>query len=181
MRTNKTLLLLIALTISLSSFSQFSMGLETMSMRHPSTQIGKFGVGGSFRYEAQIQNKWNWTSAVGYLSFHDRFQDESVSSQIISLSGGIKYYFSQTRKGLYAASDLGFNYISSVASLGPPFSYPITFKHVSVPYYTCAGVGYKFTRLDLTAKYNVMGGYYAPFSSPVFYLSLRAAYVFGRQ
>lgn len=111
----KTPLLLFGLIISVSSFSQFSAGIETgLSMGNVnSPEIGNFANGASLRYDMPFQKKLNLTFAIGYLSFSDKLQDGfPTGNKIIPVLGGVKYYFLERNKGFYAGFDLGPNFPS---------------------------------------------------------------------
>lgn len=153
MRNKKTFILLFGLGISISSFAQFSAGLETGLAATNSPDIGSFGVGGSIRYEAPIQNKLSWACGLGYSSFLERIQDGyPTGNKIISISNGVKYYFLESANGLYAAVDLGLDITSSKRGILSP------------------GIGYRTSKWDFTGRYNAI--------SEANYFSLRAAYVF---
>lgn len=151
MRSVKTLFLLVGLAISVSSFAQFSAGLEIASAMSNSSSIGTAGIGGSIRYEAPIKNKLSWTCSAGYLSFSNQGDIRfPTGNSIIAISNGVKYYLYEPGKGLYAAADIG---LSGHRSIFSP------------------GMGYRINRWDLTGRYNAI--------QDANYISLRVAYVFG--
>lgn len=142
--------LLFCLAICTSAFSQFSAGIETTFSNGYSSLIGARGIGGSIRYEATIKNNFRWTCSIGYVSFFDLGNLEFLTGRsIATLSNGLKYYFSETDKGLYAAADIGMARGRSIFS---------------------PGIGYRVNQWDITTRYNAI--------EDANYLSLRVAYVF---
>lgn len=162
MRTKNTSLLFFGLIISVSSFSQFSAGFETgVSMGNVNSPfIGYFANGASVRFDMPLQNKLDLTCSIGYLSFSDKVQDGfPTGNSIVPVMGGVKYYFSEASKGLYAGFDLGMNF----------FSHSYTSKTDAQVGFS-PGVGYRTTRWDLAGRCNAI--------SHASYFSLRVAYVF---
>ena len=107
----KTLIIIAVLSVgySLSSktYAQFSLGAELGLPMGNFSDIANAGFGASVRYEASINGKLNWTGAIGYLSFSGKnFTSGNVTipfgnSTIVPLTGGIKYYLSETRATLH--------------------------------------------------------------------------------
>ena len=75
--------------------------------------FNRIGLGLSGRFQAPIQDKLNWTAAIGFVSFTSKefnfgnstFKYNSIT--LIPVIGGIQYYFKQTNNGLYASGELG--------------------------------------------------------------------------
>jgi len=158
MKINKALLLFLGLAISTISFSQFSVGLETCLSTSSYSDIQRFGTGASLRYERSFQEKLSLTFAVGFLSFTGQIRDGfPTGNKVVPISGGAKYYFYESGKGLYAVADLGLSFVS----------YAGTQKDTRLAF--SPGIGYRNNRWDFTGRLNVV--------SQASYYSLRAGYI----
>jgi hypothetical protein len=160
--SKKILTLILSIAITTSSFSQISAGVEI------SPSVKTLGFGGSLRYDRPLQGKLSLTGSIAYLSFHNfAYVNFAASHSLVSFSAGVKYYFLESRKGLYAAADLSTNYISGNSA----FYDFLRLRDSQIGF--SPGIGYRTNRWDFTGRFNVV--YDAD------YLSLRAAYVFGRK
>jgi hypothetical protein len=158
MRPNKTLPVFLGLTISISSFSQFSAGIEAGMSTSSYSDIERLGTGASLRYERPFQEKLSLTCAVGFLSFTEKVRDGfPTGNKIVPISGGVKYYFSESGKRFYAAADLGLSFISYAGTKDTRLGFS-------------PGIGYRTNRWDFTGRLNAM--------SQANYYGLRVAYVF---
>lgn len=143
------------------AFSQFSAGVDlALPNGDWSTYLGT-GIGLSGRYEAQIQDKFNWTASAGFLSFSGK-SGYSGTFTIIPITGGVKYYFQEENAGFYVAADLGI-YFRSASAGGVSTSD----NKIGI----APGVGYRVSTWDFAFRLNSV--------SDSNYLGLRAAYVFG--
>ncbi len=159
--------------------AQFSGGLEMGLPMSTFSEVAKVGVGASARFDTAIKNKISWTGSAGYLSFGGK--DFTVgantgnygSISFIPISGGIKFYFSEDGTGVYAAADLGVNFISySVLNpnSGGGGGYTIgsaTATRIGLS----PGIGYRVGSWDFAGRFNIVTDFT--------YLGLRAAYVFA--
>ena len=124
-----------------------------MARHTGASDIGRVGLGGSIRYEAQIQNNLSWTCGLMYSSYFDRIQDGyPTGNKINSIANGLKYYFKEPCTGYYAAVDIGMTLGSGNRGSFSP------------------GLGYRTDRWDFTGRLNVI--------SDANNITLRAAYVF---
>ncbi len=165
---NSALALVVTLLAATSGFSQFSAGLEIGLPIGSFSDGSNVGFGGSVRYDGAIQDKLNWTATGGFLSFgvKDLGYGSSGSTTMIPIMGGVKYYFTETNKGLYAGADLGLVFASLSVSTG--FG---NFSTSETKFGFTPGIGYRMGQFDFAARFNLV--------SDLNYMGIRAAYVFG--
>lgn len=167
----KILLTIAAITcISLASFSQgrFSVGAElALPLGDFGDAVG-MGIGGTVRYEAPINDNINWTVTAGFISFMKKeiVTDYDGSATAIPIQGGIKYYFTESFNGFYAAGELGVHLFSAKVE-GPGLNESADETEFSF----APGVGYHLGNLDLGARYQIAGD--------GDYFGFRIAYVLG--
>lgn len=77
---------------------------------------------------------------------------------MVPITGGVKYYFTESNAGFYGAADLGIWFAASSGSSGSEFGFS-------------PGVGYRVNSFDIAMKYNAVGN--------VSNLGFRFAYVLG--
>ena len=179
----KTLIIFAVLSVgySLSSktYAQFSLGAELGLPMGNFSDIANAGFGASVRYEASINDKLNWTGAIGYLSFSGKiFTSGNVTipfgnSTIVPLTGGIKYYFSEASTGFYGSADLNLNFVSYYTySLNSGNGGGYNTTSVSESKFGLApGLGYRAGNWDFSGKFNIISNFN--------YFGLRVAYIFG--
>jgi len=174
MRTNfhKSLPTVLFVFAVAPAFSQFTGGLDlAISTGNWSNSWGP-GFGVSARYEAPIHHKLNWTASVGFLSFSGKTTSTIIghapgngqpvyssisfpSETVVPITGGVKYYFQKSNKGLYCSLDIGLfignNGVGTKFGLSP-------------------ALGYRLEKFDFTIRFNAI--------SDLNYGGLRAAYIF---
>src|SRR5579859_5915206 len=164
----------LSLLVVAKASAQFSAGAELGLPMGNFSDVSNTGLGVSLRYEANIQDKLNWTASIGYLSFGGKpYLGGSFGNvSAIPLAGGIKYYLNKAGDGLYLAGDLGINFISySVAFPNQGSGNGVTFASANTTRVGLSpGVGYRIKNWDFTGRFNLV--------SDFTYLGLRAAYVF---
>lgn len=158
----KTWAFLSGLTFSIGAFSQISTGLEMGVALKNSPAVWSMGIGSSVRYDLQVQNKLTLTCAIGYLSFADQNFRFRTRNSIFSVSGGIKYYFSDAGKKFYLATDLGLSAVNYT-------TYPDLARVNDDFFGLSPGIGYRASQWDFSGRYNLI-----PYANC---LSLRAAYI----
>ena len=161
------------------TYAQFSAGVELGLPMGNFSDIANAGFGASIRYESSINDKLNWTGAIGYLSFSGKnFTSGNVTipfgnSSIVPLTGGIKYYFSEANNGFYGSADLNLNFVSY-------YTYTLNsgngggYNTISVSeskFGLAPGIGYRTGNWDFSGKFNII--------SNLNYFGLRVAYIFG--
>lgn len=176
MKQKKHLLSVLAFVfLSMSSFAQFSAGLDAGLPMGSFGDIANTGFGLSVRYEAPIKDKLNWTGSVGFLSFGGKnfLGGAFGATSIIPVVGGIKYYFNDVNGGFYGAADIGFNFISySVAFPNSGNGQGVTFGTASTTNFGIApGIGFRKGSWDFSGRFNMVSDFN--------WLGLRAAYIFG--
>lgn len=147
-------------------FAQVSLGPEI------ALPIGDFstgyntGFGGTLRYDKTIDENLSWTVSAGYLSFGYKANPAgySITTSIIPVNGGVKYYFEGSNTGFYGAADLGFFFVNTSAS-GTTSSSASETKFGLAP-----GIGYRLQKFDIAGRYNIV--------SNANFFNIRIAYVF---
>jgi hypothetical protein len=162
------LAIVVTLMAASSAFCQFSAGVELGLPIGSFSDGSNVGFGGSIRYDGAIQDKLNWTATGGFLSFgiKDLGVGATGSTTMIPIMGGVKYYFTETNKGMYAGADLGLVFASVSVNTGFGSGSVSETKFGFTP-----GIGYRAGAFDIAARFNLV--------SDLNYLGIRAAYVFG--
>ncbi|TXI71621.1 MAG: porin family protein [Cyclobacteriaceae bacterium] len=169
----KVVLTMFVACCAVASFAQgrFSVGPEVaLPMGDFADAVG-LGIGGTVRYEAPISGNLNWTATAGFLSFMKEtaetpFGDVETSATAIPIQGGIKYYFTESFNGFYAAGELGVHLYKVKAELAGESDDASETEFSFAP-----GVGYHLGSIDIAARYQIAGD--------GDYLGFRIAYVFG--
>ncbi len=147
------------------ALAQFSIGAElAMPMSTPFSDFAGIGIGGSAAYDGAINDNLSWSGRVGYITFAGK-SGNTYSTNIIPITAGIKYYFTESNAGFYGAGDLGM-FMGSSSAPGSTSESKFGFAF---------GAGYRLTSIDISLKYNIIS--YAGFDANN--LGLRIAYVFG--
>lgn len=147
------------------ALAQFSLGAElAMPMGSPFSDAVGIGFGGSVAYDGAINDNLSWSGRVGYISFAGK-SGNPYNTNIIPITAGIKYYFTESNAGFYGAGDLGM-FLGSSSAPGSTSESKFGFAF---------GVGYRLTNIDIGLKYNIIS--YSGFDANN--LGLRVAYVFG--
>lgn len=160
--------------ISVASLAQgrFSIGADLALPLGDFADAVGFGIGGTARYEAPINDNISWMATAGFISFMKKEQDlgsfgtVDVSSTAIPIQGGIKYYFTESFNGFYAAGELGVHMVSVKVEGGGESESESETEFSFAP-----GVGYHLGALDLGARYQMAGD--------ADYFGFRIAYVLG--
>jgi len=165
--------LLVGMFFSTKTFGQFSGGLELGLPLGTFSDFANPGVGLTARYEGSIMDKINWTAATGFIYFSGKsiYGGSYGNSLIIPFLAGGKYYVFENNKGLYGSAELGFNFITygTVSTVsGTSFGTASTTRLSFAP-----GAGYRLGQFDFSGKLSLQ--------SDFSYLSLRAAYIFGKK
>lgn len=147
------------------AFAQFSIGLDLGLPMGTFGDSNGLGFGGSVRYDGAINDNLSWAAGIGYISFTGK--DYSIpgfgtitgsSFALVPVTGGIKYYFTESNAGFYGAADIGIWFAATSGSSGSEFGFS-------------PGVGYRTGNFDIAAKYNAVGN--------VSNLGFRIGYVLG--
>ncbi|HTH55494.1 MAG TPA: hypothetical protein VL728_05570 [Cyclobacteriaceae bacterium] len=149
MKAENSWLILSGLAISISSFSQVSTGLETGIAMKNSPPAWSIGIGSSVRYDLIVQNRLNLTCAISYLSFADQNFRFRTRNSIFSVSGGVKYYFSDPGRKFYAAADLGLSTVNYT-------TYPDLARVNDDFFGISPGIGYRTSQWDFTGRDDTM-------------------------
>lgn len=147
------------------ALAQFSVGLELGLPMGTFGDTNGLGFGGSVRYDGAINDNLSWAAGIGYVSFTGKdftpvpgFTVTGSSFALIPVTGGIKYYFTESNAGFYGAADIGIWFAATSGSSGSEFG-------------ISPGVGYRTGKFDIAAKYNAVGN--------VSNLGFRIGYVLG--
>lgn len=142
------------------AFAQFSIGLDLGLPMGTFGDSHGIGFGGTVRYDGAINDNLSWSAGAGYVSFSGKdISGFTVPSfAMIPITGGVKYYFTESNAGFYGAADLGIWFAASSGSSGSEFGFS-------------PGVGYRLEKFDIAARYNAVGN--------VSNLGFRFAYVLG--
>jgi hypothetical protein len=164
MKTNLSKFLFSALFILGVSpaFSQLSVGANIGIPTGDWSNYWGLGWGIDGRYEAPIQTKLNWTASIGYFSFGGKsyLGTSFPSISAVPLVGGIKYYFQESNKGVYAGADIGLYFMS--ASFGGSTGSTTRFGFAPA-------LGYRIQQFDFSFRYNAVSDFN--------FVGLRAAYI----
>lgn len=142
------------------AMAQFSIGLDLGLPMGTFGDSHGLGFGGTVRYDGAINDNLSWSAGAGYVSFSGKdISGFTVPSfAMVPITGGVKYYFTESNAGFYGAADLGIWFAASSGSSGSEFGFS-------------PGVGYRVNSFDIAMKYNAVGN--------VSNLGFRFAYVLG--
>jgi hypothetical protein len=168
--------LIVATLVTASCFSAFSQGRFSFGPEI-GVPLGNFsnftsvGIGAFGRYEAPIQSvpKLNWTAQLSLIDFFGKNIDGvKVSTFMLPVMGGIKYYANERFNGFYGSVDLGFVYVSEHSKVDLGNGQTISPSNSTSRIALAPGAGYEMGEWDFGVRFNLMGDFS--------YLNLRAAY-----
>lgn len=149
-----------------ASFAQgrFSVGPELAIPQGDWADVYAFGIGASVRYESPITDNLSWMGTVGTTSFllKSEFSDADISTLLIPINAGLKYYFTESFTGFYGGIEAGIN-IAMVSFDGESES--------ESRFGFAPQLGYHLGAVDIAARYQII--------EDANYIGLRVAYVFG--
>jgi hypothetical protein len=166
-----TLSMITCFTVASMAQGRFSIGAEAALPMGDFGDVVGFGIGGTVRYEAPINDNLSWMGTVGFISFSEKDIDISgftvaTSATMIPIQGGIKYYFTESFNGFYAAGELGMHSVKVKAEADGISS------DASDGFFSFApSVGYHLGTIDISARYQLV--------EDADYLGFRIAYVLG--
>jgi hypothetical protein len=174
MKNYLSVILLFLCSVVAFSQGRTSLGIEAGFPTGSGSDGVSTGIGGSLRYEGVATKNLTWLASAGYLYFSAKSVPGltvSGSLSLIPIEAGVKYYPSETFNGFYFGADIGVvvgtaNISATIPGLGTFSTSQSQNKFNFAP-----GIGYHFSAIDLTARYNVI--------SDGSYFSVRAAIVFG--
>ena len=140
----------------LAQHNQLSLGVD---LALPQGDFGKeytLGVGPTVGFELPVGDHLGITVQAGYgfLMLKDDAKDVLESASLIPAQAGLKYYFMESQKGLYAHGQLG---IHSFTEKFKPLPAPFTREEeteTSTNFSWGIGVGYQLEKLDLGVRFN---------------------------
>lgn len=145
------------------AFAQFSIGAElALPMGSPFSDNSNMGFGGSVNYQGAINDNLSWTGYAGYISFTGKGVASALSSSMIPVMAGVKYYFTESGAGFYGEVDLGMFFLSTSGG---------GFSQSESKFGFTPAIGYRVGSFDIGARYNIV-----PDANN---LGFRVAYVFG--
>ena len=161
-------LALVLLFTASSALAQFSLGFD---FQLPMGSFGDgfyTGFGGSARYDKGINDNLSWTAGIGYASYGSKasIPGASLSASIVPITGGIKYYFTESNKGFYGGADLGVYIVTASVSVS---GFSVSSSDSKFGF--SPGVGYRVGSFDISGRYNII----SDFNN----IGFRVAYIFG--
>ena len=132
------------------AFAQFSIGLDLGLPMGTFGDAHGIGFGGMVRYDGAINDNLSWSAGAGYVTFSGKDYDygfgtvSTPSFGMVPITGGVKYYFTESNAGFYGAADIGIWFAASSGSSGSEFGFS-------------PGVGYRLEKFDIAMKYNAVG------------------------
>lgn len=169
----KKVLLLAVTLVMISAGSSFAQGRWSIGgeLAFPQGDFGDavaMGIGFHGRYEAPINANLSWTATTGYTHFFEK-NDYGLTAWTIPFNGGIKYYVNSSFNGFWFGGEIGLNVV------GVKWQNNGIFNDASdseTKLCFAPQLGYHISKADFAFRYVAM--------EDANYISLRAAYVFGK-
>jgi hypothetical protein len=139
---------------SFAQSKQLSFGVD---LGFPQGDFGKeFGmaVGPTVGFELPV-GKLGITLQAGYdiLMLKDEAKDFLDGASLIPVQAGLKYYFQESQKGVYAHGQLGMHSFSEKFKENDAFGIEAETES-STNFSWAIGVGYQLAKLDIGVRYN---------------------------
>ncbi len=141
--------------------THFGVGLELARPVGAISKNWKFGLGGSFLFEARFPSPAAFTASLSYVKFEEHWGGRYNGSHIdqLALLFGGRYYFA---KYFFASGQLGYNVHQD------------DYGEFGGSVMVAPGAGFRYGKLDITAKYAIASRDYRDLS----YLGLRVGVAF---
>jgi hypothetical protein len=144
----------------LAQSKQISLGADLMLPQGDFSKEFSLGVGPTVGFELPLGDKLGLTIQAGYniLMLKDEIKEVLDGASIIPAQAGLKYYFMESQKGLYAHGQVGIHAFSEKFKENDLFGLEAETES-KTNFSWGIGAGYQLAKLDIGVRYNmVMAG-----------------------
>lgn len=169
-------------SVASAQSKQLSFGADFSFLQGDIGKEYSLGVGPTLGFELPVGSKLGVTLQAGYtfLMLKEDAKDVLDGASLIPVQAGLKYYFTESQKGLYVHGQLGIHaFTEKFKALPAPFNTEAETES-STNFSWAIGAGYQLDRIDIGVRFNSIspkeeeGGGEA---EALNYIGLRAAYL----
>ncbi len=159
---------------------QLSIGVDLVLPQGDFSKEYSLGVGPNAGFELPVGDKLAVTLHAGYdiLLVQSDHSDVLAGASLVPIQAGLKYFFQESQKGIYAHAQLGTHLFTEKFKANEQFGLEAE-SETSTRFSWGIGVGYQLAKFDLGLRYNMImpSGEDGEGSDPISYIGLRIAYL----